>query len=669
MLVGGGELHERWETLVHAERPLSRRIQAFTGISQAMVDEAPPAEASLPELAELHRGARARRAQRGVRPPRAGAGVRARGARLAGPAGDLHGRAGAAPASARPSAQARAARRVAGHRGRGRRTARSPTPRPARASSARCSRSSPPTRRRSARRWSCCAPRGRRAGAPARPTAAARGAARGAALPDLSGLADSPGVYVARNDAGQVLYVGKSMQVRAPGARALRALLAVRRLDRARGDRRAPPHALRARRAGARGPTRRRAAPAGQRAAEGRPTSWVLAALPAGHRVPGARGRARAGAAGNAVNVGPLRGRAVAVELVRAADLAVRAAPLRAAAAAAASIRRPSGRWGAACRRAWATSTRTSTARGSTRRSRCSRGATRGGRSSRTSTVSWPRPPPRSASSAPRGCAAAASAWRCCCAAPAAASPLTPSRPLLVLADAPDGDAWEAFWLVGGRVADWGPLPEPDEIVERSAAALRCAQAPLRPAEIAQARIASAWVASNEPYALDLAPLPDARARRALPARLRGRQPCAGAGTSVPARAWHRRAPARLRRPRQASAAAAARRWRGGAPRRLHVAAVRRGRGACHPAARRDRGSRERQLDDLGADAAVADLSSAPGSASRRTIARPIGPSRGELDDARQRADLAPVERQRRTRRRPAPTSRRPRRWRLGLPL
>lgn len=52
VLVGGGELHERWETLVPVRAPLSRGIQRFTGISQTMVDEAPPAEVSLPELAE-----------------------------------------------------------------------------------------------------------------------------------------------------------------------------------------------------------------------------------------------------------------------------------------------------------------------------------------------------------------------------------------------------------------------------------------------------------------------------------------------------------------------------------------------------------------------------------------------------------------------------------------
>lgn len=56
VLVGGGELHERWETLVRVRAPLSRGIQRFTGISQAMVDEAPPAEVSLPKLAEQMEG-------------------------------------------------------------------------------------------------------------------------------------------------------------------------------------------------------------------------------------------------------------------------------------------------------------------------------------------------------------------------------------------------------------------------------------------------------------------------------------------------------------------------------------------------------------------------------------------------------------------------------------
>ncbi|MCW2983545.1 MAG: hypothetical protein JWR63_1115, partial [Conexibacter sp.] len=56
VLVGGGELHERWETLVPVRTPLSRGIQRFTGVTQAMVDAAPPADVTLPELAEHMEG-------------------------------------------------------------------------------------------------------------------------------------------------------------------------------------------------------------------------------------------------------------------------------------------------------------------------------------------------------------------------------------------------------------------------------------------------------------------------------------------------------------------------------------------------------------------------------------------------------------------------------------
>jgi DNA polymerase III subunit epsilon len=53
VLVGGGELHDSWDSLVRVERPLSRGIQRFTGITQAMLDTAPPPEEVLPTLAEM----------------------------------------------------------------------------------------------------------------------------------------------------------------------------------------------------------------------------------------------------------------------------------------------------------------------------------------------------------------------------------------------------------------------------------------------------------------------------------------------------------------------------------------------------------------------------------------------------------------------------------------
>jgi DNA polymerase-3 subunit epsilon len=56
VLVGGGELHDRWSSLVRCLAPLRRGIQRFTGISQAMVDDAPPLDEVLPELEFRLRG-------------------------------------------------------------------------------------------------------------------------------------------------------------------------------------------------------------------------------------------------------------------------------------------------------------------------------------------------------------------------------------------------------------------------------------------------------------------------------------------------------------------------------------------------------------------------------------------------------------------------------------
>ena len=53
VLVGGGELHDRWSSLVRTSAPLRRGIQRFTGITQAMVDGAPSLESVLPPLADL----------------------------------------------------------------------------------------------------------------------------------------------------------------------------------------------------------------------------------------------------------------------------------------------------------------------------------------------------------------------------------------------------------------------------------------------------------------------------------------------------------------------------------------------------------------------------------------------------------------------------------------
>ncbi len=56
VLVGGGELHETWESLVKVQHPLTRGIERLTGITQAMVDSAPPPEQALAELEGRMRG-------------------------------------------------------------------------------------------------------------------------------------------------------------------------------------------------------------------------------------------------------------------------------------------------------------------------------------------------------------------------------------------------------------------------------------------------------------------------------------------------------------------------------------------------------------------------------------------------------------------------------------
>lgn len=56
VLVGGGELHDRWSSLVHTNMALGRGIQRFTGITQADIDGAPEPEAVLAELARRLEG-------------------------------------------------------------------------------------------------------------------------------------------------------------------------------------------------------------------------------------------------------------------------------------------------------------------------------------------------------------------------------------------------------------------------------------------------------------------------------------------------------------------------------------------------------------------------------------------------------------------------------------
>ena len=207
VLVGGGELHETFDSLVRPERPLARGIQRFTGITQAMVDGAPAPADVLPEVAELLRGrvlvAHSAGFDRRVlrqaferagldwpRPPGS--------ARCSSPAASRRWRGDAGWRRSRTRSASRWSRF----------TGRCPTRSRALECSARSSRGSARMRSPSGRRSTCCA----RAGASARRS---RGpGSRPPSAPTSRTLPDDPGVYVFRDDRGRPLYVGKSVSLR-----------------------------------------------------------------------------------------------------------------------------------------------------------------------------------------------------------------------------------------------------------------------------------------------------------------------------------------------------------------------------------------------------------------------------------------------------------------------
>jgi len=216
VLVGGGELHDRWESLVGVRAPLSRGIQRFTGITQAMVDEAPAAGLVLAELAELARGRvlvahNAGFDRRVLRQACEREGIAwpdppslctvalarrlhplARQRRLAPLAESLGIEVGV---THRALADAETCARVF--------CALFPKLCANAATVADARALLGPARRRSVR-----------AGATDGAPRAARDGRVRVRRPDFSGLTDDPGVYVFRNAEGQALYVGKSVAVR-----------------------------------------------------------------------------------------------------------------------------------------------------------------------------------------------------------------------------------------------------------------------------------------------------------------------------------------------------------------------------------------------------------------------------------------------------------------------
>jgi DNA polymerase-3 subunit epsilon len=84
----------------------------------------------------------------------------------------------------------------------------------------------------------------------------------------------------------------------------------------------------------------------------------------------------------------------------------------------------------------------------------------------------------------------------------------THARSRLVLAKHPAKPRWDAFWIVAGSVADWGPLPDsPHELAERTAAALAARPRNRRstpPEAVDEIRIVHTWIAAHDPPRLEL---------------------------------------------------------------------------------------------------------------------------------------------------------------------
>jgi DNA polymerase-3 subunit epsilon len=507
VLVGGGELHDRWESLVHVRAPLARGIQRFTGITQRMVDEAPPAEAVLPDLAAELRGrvlvahsagfdrrvlrqaferaalewpdppvlctvALARRLhplarQRRLRPLAESLGIEVECSHRALADAETCARVFCA-LFARLCANATTIAEAL-------ELLRTPRRRPARAGATDGGRSLRGARKR---------------------------------RPDVSALPDEPGVYLFRNAEGQVLYVGKSVAVRsrarahfAPSSPStdwaaqaefvdhratcseLGALVLESRLVRELR----PPGNVRLKHADRYVYLRCR----------------FDIAFPVLEVAPEP-------AAGRAVNVGPLHGRHAAVELLEQLTslFGLRHCGRRLPSRQWPSAYGQMGRCISPClgdldpnlyRRRLDEALALFTGQGDggaallVHMDREMRAAAAQQRFER---AAWLRR---------RRDRLEVLLDRL---GPVIAA--THARPRLVLAEHPRGGSFDAFWMIGGRIADWGPLTGADDVLRRTEAALRAGDGTgavgyLRPDDIVESRIVTTWVASHETPALDLA--------------------------------------------------------------------------------------------------------------------------------------------------------------------
>ncbi|HEV3001733.1 MAG TPA: exonuclease domain-containing protein [Solirubrobacteraceae bacterium] len=499
VLVGGGELHDRWETLVRVRAPLSRGIQRFTGITQDMVDEAPAAEAVLPELAEqLHgrvlvghnvsfdrrvlRQAFERSGLEWPDPPALCTVALAR--RLA------------------PLARQRRLTALAGALGIEVAVAHRPL-----ADAETCARVF------CALFPKLCANAGTVAGAlallrpPRRRPRDQLPARRALHLPDFSHLPDAPGVYVFRNAEGQPLYVGKSVRLRtrarshfAPssptGDWTAQASIVDHRATRSElGALLLESRLIKALRP-----------PGNVKLKHQDPYVYLRCRFDVNYPVLEV---APEPAGGHAVNVGPLRGRASAVELKEQLDslFALRHCGRRMQRRYHASAYGQMGRCLSPClgdldpnlyrRRldaALGLFTGSSDG-GAALLAHVERQMREAAAEERFERAEWLRR---------RGARLRVLLDR-----------LGPflraahAHPRLVLAGEDGVEGVDAFWLVGGRVVDWGPVDSLADVVARTEAALAVRAEPYVPAdEVQEQRIVSTWLDAHQVATLELEPRP-----------------------------------------------------------------------------------------------------------------------------------------------------------------
>lgn len=520
VLVGGGELHDRFSSLCAVRAPLSRGIQRFTGITQSMLDEAPEAEVVLADLiaqlegrvlvahnAAFDRRVLAQACERvGIPWPDPPAICTLALARRFAP---LARQRRLVPLAESLGIEVETRHRALADAETCARVFCALLPKLA-AHATTVGEAIAVLRPGGAR---SSAPRRRRAGATDGGRHAAR-RRRATPRPDLSDVPDEPGVYIFRNAEGQPLYVGKSVALRtrarahfapssAPSAWTGQAAVVDYREAASELGALVLENRL----------IKRLAPPGNARLKHQDRYVYLRCRLDIAFPVLEV---AAAPAHGHAVNVGPLRGRAAATELVEQLSSIFglrhcgRALPRRDWPSAYGQM----GRCLSPCLRDLDPNLYR-------RRLDAALALFTGGRDGGTALLDHVDAEIRAAAAAQRYERAAGLRRRRArleqlLARLDGALAATHARPRLVRAPHPrDPARGDLFWIVDGRVADWGPVEGAGDLEARTRAALR-GWDPDRPAthipadEVDEVRIVAAWVAANDPPALSLQPRPGA---------------------------------------------------------------------------------------------------------------------------------------------------------------